>query len=546
MTQYVGITIGPIFDTILDATSPARLWFASYCFSDLARRLCQGLVGSRLSDIQILSPYYDPADDGTDGVGKYHDHIIFSTSTPAEQLPDVLDEVVATAKADTLYDFYDDASGHVVQKAFLDRYLQVHYAICPEGAFEEGWNAGFTELSNLLDLEELIKTFPASDDHSPFGYVFSRPADRHDADQNRHVRESPLFRRVFRDSGRNGQLLKPNGRGIRDLADIAAAGSDWQKDPSKKRRYFAVVNADGDNMGKFFLTFVKDAQAQLKVSQALLYHDKNASSIIGAYGGMTIYAGGDDLLFLAPVEGADGRSIYRLCEDLAQEFHDSLASAFGESESLPTLSFGISIQFYKSPLYEALDRARKLLETAKNNSEKCGDKEYKKDRIVIGLQKHSGQTHRLAVPNSRFVAFEEVFRMPEEMSDVPASIRSVVRALRLFGPCFEALDSKAKSGEIAEEAYVSSWRNFFDNEGQSQMQDFVTRLASTYYQDFLTSDGPHILALPDEGSSPKKLSRDHNDPKSGARPMDALVELLLIRRFMDEDVSEDEREASEA
>ena len=38
--EYIGITIGPIFDTILDASSPAAMWFTSFLFSDLTRRIC--------------------------------------------------------------------------------------------------------------------------------------------------------------------------------------------------------------------------------------------------------------------------------------------------------------------------------------------------------------------------------------------------------------------------------------------------------------------------------------------------------------------------
>ena len=37
--KYIGITIGPIFDTIQDASSPAAMWFTSFLFSDLTRRI---------------------------------------------------------------------------------------------------------------------------------------------------------------------------------------------------------------------------------------------------------------------------------------------------------------------------------------------------------------------------------------------------------------------------------------------------------------------------------------------------------------------------
>lgn len=33
--KYIGITVGPIFDTIQDASTPAAMWFTSFLFSDL-------------------------------------------------------------------------------------------------------------------------------------------------------------------------------------------------------------------------------------------------------------------------------------------------------------------------------------------------------------------------------------------------------------------------------------------------------------------------------------------------------------------------------
>ena len=39
--KYIGITIGPILQTLEEAGTPAALWFASSYFSDLTRRICQ-------------------------------------------------------------------------------------------------------------------------------------------------------------------------------------------------------------------------------------------------------------------------------------------------------------------------------------------------------------------------------------------------------------------------------------------------------------------------------------------------------------------------
>lgn len=75
--KYIGITIGPILQTLEEAGTPAALWFASSYFSDLTRRICQALT-IHMEGIQIYSPYYSETTVDNDGVGKYHDRIIFS------------------------------------------------------------------------------------------------------------------------------------------------------------------------------------------------------------------------------------------------------------------------------------------------------------------------------------------------------------------------------------------------------------------------------------------------------------------------------------
>lgn len=79
---YVGITIGPIIETLCMASRPASLWRASSMFSWLAEDICNKAI-----DIggTIISPFYPNASKKTaneysvttTGVGKYHDYIHF-------------------------------------------------------------------------------------------------------------------------------------------------------------------------------------------------------------------------------------------------------------------------------------------------------------------------------------------------------------------------------------------------------------------------------------------------------------------------------------
>ena len=80
MNKYIGITIGPIFETINMAGTPAALWAASYMFSMLSKTVCETLVEKGVAEEDIIAPYYkkgDPLLSKNDGIGLFHDRIVF-------------------------------------------------------------------------------------------------------------------------------------------------------------------------------------------------------------------------------------------------------------------------------------------------------------------------------------------------------------------------------------------------------------------------------------------------------------------------------------
>ena len=123
----------------------------------------------------------------------------------------------------------------------------------------------------------------------------------------------------------------------------------------------------------------------------------NATQLIEDFGGLPIYAGGDDLLFIAPVIGKDGSNIFNLLDAIEKVafkgVHDvvnDLDKKDDEGNKIEaSLSFGVSISYYKYPLYEALETARNLLfGKAKNIKQKKA--------VAWSLRKHSGGTFEAA------------------------------------------------------------------------------------------------------------------------------------------------------
>jgi len=140
------------------------------------------------------------------------------------------------------------------------------------------------------------------------------------------------------------------------------------------------------------LNTTKDFQ---NFSKSLFEYGKSSVDIIKEYGGETIFAGGDDLLFFAPVVNGD-KTIFDLCHDLSENFNDKIKN------DKTTLSFGVSINYHKYPLYEALENSRKLLFADAKSGEK--------NAIAYSVTKHSGQTFK-AVINKGDIELYEYFRL---------------------------------------------------------------------------------------------------------------------------------------
>ena len=190
-------------------------------------------------------------------------------------------------------------------------------------------------------------------------------------------------------------------------------------------KYFCVVQADGDNMGKTFSHKELKDDETAEISSKLVEFGKNASGVIYEYGGLPIYAGGDDLLFLAPVVGKTKKNInisgnqtetyckniFDLLKDIDGCFEPVKSCVVGKNLLddqkaliVPSMSYGVSITYYKFPLYEALESARNLLfEVAKNVDGK--------NAIAWRLQKNAGSSFEGAFSKDNLMdTFENVIQ----------------------------------------------------------------------------------------------------------------------------------------
>lgn len=257
MTEfYIGITVGPIIETLMTASRPAALWCASSMFSWLTEDICNGLL--KYSG-HIISPYYPKKMESdsysviTEKAGKYHDRIIGRIQAESsDDVKKIIESVINDAKrrlAGTLVTKklapYNDENSKL--NSAVVQYLQVHYII-EEKSSEDKRNC-ILRLSPYLDAAELCPVFNADQTLQPILRLFEGKNDE---------ARNALLKKCFHIKDGHTSLLNSDGN-IRDIEHIADI---CPEDNRKIYHYYAVVQADGDCIGKLLGTLHSDKEVE--------------------------------------------------------------------------------------------------------------------------------------------------------------------------------------------------------------------------------------------------------------------------------------------
>ena len=351
--KYIALTIGPIYKTLKNAKKPKDLFASSYIFSYIMKNIIK-----EFKDRTFITPYIKDGSifDENSPVGLFHDRFIFES----------IDGDLSKLEMIIINVCNDIASQLRLEHHQVKEYLQIHYF---EKELDDSKNP-ILELTPYLDTKELF--FQISQDET-----FAKSLRRKKGDDDN-----------FLTAGKNI---------IDDLKKLS------------HNNYYCVVHADGDNMSKA----IEDKNKIENVSKNLFEYCKESNKLIKDFGGQTIYAGGDDLLFFAPVLNKDkNKTIFELCEKISNIFNTKIPSA--------TLSFGISINYVKFPLYEAVENSRELLFAKAKNDQR--------NNIAFNVTKHSGQSFETIINKSNkevydnFLVFTSNIKGGEDMDNFLHSI----------------------------------------------------------------------------------------------------------------------------
>ena len=447
--KYTGINIGPIIPTISMGRKPREIWSASYMFSFLMECIINEI--SKKEGVKIISPAKLKKEENPsekeeenkhEGIGLYPDRVFIQGEF--NDVQSTVDEALKT---------FCNLTG------ICRDYVNVMH-VTIEGKDSNEDKESIECLNRLLDCTELCNhpvNFKARNSileliqkkkdsplfihgHGkldfPIPYLAEIATKR--LEEVNQCKWSELRDKYQgKDSNNDGDEFSPpqivdfkidQGKDSNNDGDEDAFYQElknnfketYKEDFFSFYKYICIVQADGDNMGKIVSSISADKVKT--VSEALLQYGKKACEKIKTYGGLSIYAGGDDLLFIAPVRGKN-HTIFGLIDEIDKLYESTVDKSIEpfrpydkEFNPLHTyLSYGLSISYYKYPLYEAFKDALSLLfDRAKNVKGK--------NALSWRLRKHSGSGFKgeLSKSTNIYTDLKGIMDIPVEEKQIAA------------------------------------------------------------------------------------------------------------------------------
>ena len=157
------------------------------------------------------------------------------------------------------------------------------------------------------------------------------------------------------------RATKGNGSDPRALLDRSLKGLCETTDETGRRlgpppTFYALLLADGDRLGRLLPVL-----GRKKVGQALSTFTGRVTGIVKEHDGVTVYAGGDDVLAMLPVPRA-----LACAASLSNTYVSAFKDVDAAVETAATLSAAVVFAQIRVPLGTVLGEGRRLLDVAKD------------------------------------------------------------------------------------------------------------------------------------------------------------------------------------
>lgn len=485
---YLAICIGPVYKTISSVSKTRELWAASFTFSLLSKGIVEAALDK--DDSCLVSPYYINEDNSKDssnsenendlpGVGIYPELIFLQCSEKLniDNWEEIKDAAIAHLSTNTGID-----------TQFLKAYFQI-YAIQYEVSESENpilKGGSYLNSYKLQQQWQLIE--PANDLVTFFRNVNNKSTEKfltkfyNQKDVIGQVRFESLIEiatRPLRD--KNLALYKDlvkqycytdkeiDNKSSDFVSELQNDINEEENKPFKNyHKYVAFVYADGDRIGKYLR--YSSAENYRSFSEKMSSWGLGAATKITNYQGVPIYVGGDDLLFVCPVVGIDQQNILDLCYEINQDFKSEFQHEVVKDEEgkqiIPSLSFGVSISYYKFPMSEAIKQASNLMYQAKKD----------RNAIALSLLKHSGTelTAQLKLDqhNKIFTTFND---LSKSFTDKQHFINSIIYHFKDNKPVYQLIAKQPNK-------VLNYLNNNFEDESQAIFRNKISSFVCEVFQ----------------------------------------------------------------
>lgn len=467
---YIALTIGPIYRTFSQAKRTRMLWGASYFFSYLLREIVYELIETqKIAKSDFLIPDVDEVlkchqnNSSYNGAGIFPDRFIFKSSLGDLKkvntaIKNVL-ELIAKKMAEHLLNAHEFGSYYrnfadleATITSQLQDFLQFYYT---EKRIEEKGNILFS-LYEDLDAVELQQSYLLDTDHNHLmNFLFrvslrkpnTKPKDNlvsflskdafdgkkdfeslieiatkgliklDEGKANEDKRYEPLLDKHLRNYKLDPDQQYIDYKDVEDSQEqfLQAVKKNFETEYRNYHKYVAVLYADGDGIGALLKRIGTDSEGLKAFSKKLIDFCKTVSEVIKNFGGSGIYLGGEDIFAFVPIATSDAN--YQNLQTvfyLTQQFDSAFNTLFDNFEPIkngvipkPTLSYGISIAYYKAPLYENMIVAHDLMKKAKY----ADKRKDTKNTIGIRIEKHSGQYYDAFIEKRYSASYQQIISL---------------------------------------------------------------------------------------------------------------------------------------
>lgn len=512
---YLSLTIGPIYKTIQRASKTRELWAASFVLSEFMRIILEKLSSARFG--QVLSPditHLTPRQKHR-GAGVWNDNCTLEIPTDQvgglkEKLPALLQEAKSDLAELLLQKLPHREKGldRRELQTIIGQHFHVHAAFLPAPPSD---GQVLRALGELTAAAEMQRRFSPRHDDFLSKLLFRGETIRHlyniGFDENDDIftfyksskgypprRLPSLIELAVREFRSDNEVYREVEKVINiRLQNLLNEEDDLETDDEstkiiqklkdsgrfkKRHKYVALVSADGDGIGSKIQS-LSDSDEITAFSKELMAFATRAVELVADFGAVPIYAGGDDLLFVAPLQNQVGRSLFDLLFDLHCKFseQEKIREAGG------TLSFGVSVFYYKYPLGEALENSRGLLKYAAKklvSHPRDGATEIKKNALALRIHLHGGQSFG-AVLHQTGMSWDKWASLLQTASGTDtAFVTGVIHTLEQL----EFLLEHACENDLTEHFFEHHFNEAKGLESAWRFIETVRKLAVAIYQEY--------------------------------------------------------------